>query len=268
MTTLAYAQAGNPAFEAELTHRTASQEAAFFVPHLQPGMKLLDAGCGPGTITIDLAERVTPGKTIGIDIQPTQIEQTQALATERGITTVEVAVADVYDLPFPDNSFDAAFAHGVLMHLREPRRALSELHRVLRPNGILGVRDPDWGASCFCVPTTSLLETFQAIRVQRRQYLGNDVLIGRHHRRLMLEAGFVWTEAGASVDSAGTPEQLYKRATFFKAVLQGITQAALQEGWTDQSTVDAIATELDTWALRPDAFSAIMWCETLGWVST
>ena len=158
MTAEVYSQQANPAFEAELASRTASRDAGFFVPYLRPGMQLLDVGCGPGSITLGLAELVAPGQIVGIDIQSALIEQARVLAAARGVAaSVRFEVADLYELPFPDESFDAVFANGVLMHLRQPVRALAELRRVLRPGGIAGVRDPDFGASLYA-PTTPLLE--------------------------------------------------------------------------------------------------------------
>ena len=133
-----YPQRANPVFEAEMALRTASQEAAFFLPSLRPGMRVLDLGCGPGSITLGLAEAVAPGEVVGVDLQPEQVEQARALDAARGVINARFEVAEVYRLPFPDGAFDAAFAHAVLMHLREPVRALAELRRVLRPAALLG----------------------------------------------------------------------------------------------------------------------------------
>jgi len=261
-----YVQQANPAFEAELAARTASREAAFLLPHLRPGMQLLDVGCGPGSITLGLAEVVAPGQVVGIDLQSAQIEQARVRAAERGIATVRFEVADIYRLPFPDGSFDAAFANGVLMHLRKPVRALEELRRVLRPGGIAGIRDPDLGASLYA-PTTPLLEQWLAMRVRVRQHNGADPFLSRHYRRLLLEAGFVRGEAGASVDSAGSLEETRRQAAFLKAMLQGLGRTVVAQEWMDQATVDALAAEIDAWAQRPDAFYATTWCEAVGWVS-
>ena len=60
-----YSQLANPVFEAELALRTAAKEAAFFLPHLRPGMRLLDLGSGPGSITLGFAEIVSPGEVAG-----------------------------------------------------------------------------------------------------------------------------------------------------------------------------------------------------------
>jgi SAM-dependent methyltransferase len=188
------------------------------------------------------------------------------LGAMRGVMNVRFEVADVYRLPFPDGSFDAAFAHAVLMHLREPVRALAEVRRVLRPGGIAGVRDPDWGARLHA-PATPLLEQWYALTVRVRQCNGGDPFMGRHHRRLLLEAGFVRAEATVSVWSAGTPEETRRRATFLKAQLQGFAPPALAEGWMDQTTVEAVGAEIDAWAGRPDALYVKTFCEALGWVS-
>jgi ubiquinone/menaquinone biosynthesis C-methylase UbiE len=262
-----YSQRANPEFEAVMALRTAAKEGAFFLPHLRPGMRVLDVGCGPGSITLGLAEAVSPGEVVGIDFQPSQVAQAQALSAARGVMNTRFEVADVYRLPFPDGSFDAVLAHAVLMHLREPVQALAEMRRVLlRPGGIAGVRDCDWGGRIHA-PATPLLEQWYALTIRIRQRNGGNPLMGRHHRRLLLEAGFVRAEASVSVWSAGTPEEIRHCATFLKAQLQGFTSTALAEGWMDQPTVEAVAAEIDAWAGRPDSLYVDTYCEALGYVS-
>ena len=106
--------------------RTAARHAAFFTPLLHRGMRLLDCGCGPGTITLDLAKLVSPGQVFGIDLEPTQIRSAQQLSKQRQIDAT-FSVASIYELPFPDWQFDAVFAHALFEHLREPGRALLEI---------------------------------------------------------------------------------------------------------------------------------------------
>lgn len=115
--------------------------AAFLVPHLRAGMRLLDCGCGPGTITADLAQVVAPGETIGIDLREEAVAQARALARERQIANLTFQTATIYQLPFPDGSFDAAFTCAVLQHLATPVVALEEIRRVLKPGGVLGIGD-------------------------------------------------------------------------------------------------------------------------------
>ncbi len=261
-----YSQLGCATCEATLAKRTASEEAAFLLTHLRAGMHVLDVGCGPGSITLGLAAAVAPGEVVGIDIQPSQLEQARALAAQRGVTNVRFEASDVYELPFPDGSFDAAFASSVLQHLREPVRALAELRRVLRPGGIAGVRDRDLGG-LLIAPETPLLQQWLRLLDRVRQHNGANFYIGRHHRRLLLEAGFVRAEAGASIPSEGSLEETRQFAVSLKARIPGNARTALAEGWIDQATVDAITADIDAWAERPDAFHAEPYCHALGWVS-
>lgn len=260
-----YTQEANPAFEAALAARTASRDAAFFIPHLRAGMRLLDVGCGPGSITVGLAEVVAPGDVVGIDLQSTLIAQARTRAATRGLTSARFEVADLYRLPYPSGFFDAVFANGVVMHLREPARGLSELRRVLRPGGIAGVRDPDFATTLYA-PMTPALEQWLALRVRVRRHNGGDPFLSRHYRRLLLEAGFARAEATASVESAGTQAETCRHAAFFKAQLQGLTRTAIAQGWTDQAAVESLAAEIDEWAQRPGAFYAMTWCQAVGWV--
>ena len=261
-----YSQRDNPAYKAELAKRTAARDAAFLLPYLCPGMRLLDVGCGPGTITLGLAEAVASGEVIGIDLEPAQIEEARAVATERGVTNVRFEVGDAYRIPFADRSFDAVFAHTVLMHLREPVLALAEMRRVLRPGGIVGVRDPDVGAG-FTVPAMPLQEQRRALQLRVLQKHGGDFYLGRHHRRLLLEAGFVRAEATASTESAGSPEATRRRAAVAKIRLRGFAKDGLAEGWVTEAAVEAMLADIDAWAERPDAFFVSTWCEAVGWKS-
>lgn len=261
-----YSQRDNPGFEAVMARRTAAKEGAFFLRHLSSGMRILDVGCGPGSITLGFADAVAPGEVVGIDFQPSQIAQARELSAARGILNARFEVGDAYQLPFPDGAFDAVFAHAVLWHLREPLRALAEMRRVLRPGGIVGIRDCDWGGRIHA-PTTLRLEQWYALTVRIRQHNGGDPFMGRHQRRLLLEAGFVQPEASVSAWSAGTPEEVRLCATFLKAQLQGFASTALAEGWLDQPAVEAVATEIDAWAARPDAFYLDTYCEGLGYLS-
>jgi ubiquinone/menaquinone biosynthesis C-methylase UbiE len=126
--------------------RTAENSAAFVLEHLRPGDSVLDVGCGPGTITIDLARLVAPGATIGIDLSADVIETARANGAASGVDGLHFDVGNVYALTFDDATFDVVFAHQILQHLAEPVAALVDLRRVLRPGGLLAARDADFGA--------------------------------------------------------------------------------------------------------------------------
>jgi hypothetical protein len=114
---------------------------------------------------------------------------------------------------------------------------------------------------------TPLLERWREIRVRVRRHGGGDPFLGRHHRRLLLEAGFVRAEASASVTAIGSPEAARRAVPFMKAMLQGLSRTAVAEGWMDEAMVDAVAAEIDEWAARPDAFAVSVFCEAVGWVA-
>jgi SAM-dependent methyltransferase len=143
--------------------RTAAREAAFFLPYLYPGMRLLDAGCGPGSITVGLAEAVAPGEVIGIDIAPEVLAPARALVRQRGLNNVRFQQGDVDALPFDDATFDAVFAHTLLEHVADGVRVLRELQRVLRPGGVIGVRDCDWASGVFAPDDMAVTEAMTVV---------------------------------------------------------------------------------------------------------
>ena len=91
-----------------VSRRTLESHGAFFVPHLAPGMQLLDVGCGPGTITLDITARVVPGAAIGVDISESQVAIARAAARERGATNARFQVGSAYELPFEDGALPHA----------------------------------------------------------------------------------------------------------------------------------------------------------------
>jgi 2-polyprenyl-3-methyl-5-hydroxy-6-metoxy-1,4-benzoquinol methylase len=126
--------------------RTAENSAGYLLPRLRPGQDLLDVGCGPGTITVDLARRLAPGRVVGIDAAAGPLDEAREFADREGVP-VAFSVGDTYALDFADDSFDVVHAHQVLQHLTDPVAALREMARVCRPGGVIAVRDVDYAAT-------------------------------------------------------------------------------------------------------------------------
>jgi SAM-dependent methyltransferase len=167
--------------------RSLDSHGGFFAQHLESGLSVLDCGCGPGSITLGIAECVAPGQVIGIDAGPTQIELATARCT--GIPNVSFMVGDCCRLPFDDNTFDRVFSHALLEHLAEPNRAVGEMWRVLKPGGVVGVCSPDWGGFILSPPSATLTEAVAAyIALQSRN--GGDVRAGRKLGLMLDSAGF------------------------------------------------------------------------------
>ena len=125
-----YGLAKVPGATQVMARRGAASHAAFFTPHLRAGMRMLDCGCGPGTITCDLAGIVAPAEVVGIDFDPKQVDAAVTHAAQEGVTNARFQTANVYALPFPDGSFDAVFSHALVDHLSEPLKAIKEMRRV------------------------------------------------------------------------------------------------------------------------------------------
>ncbi|HZP93655.1 MAG TPA: methyltransferase domain-containing protein [Burkholderiales bacterium] len=173
-----------------MSRRRLDPNGAFFRPLLSPGMRVLDCGCGPGTITCDIALVVAPGKVTAVDASASQLALAEERARDLEISNVEFREADAYALPFTDGSFDAVFSHALLEHLSHPQRAAAEFFRVLKPGGAVGVCTPDWGAFLIAPQTPALLEAFDAYtRLQDRN--GGDTRVGRKLGDLLDAAGFV-----------------------------------------------------------------------------
>ncbi len=240
--------------------------AAFLLPHLRPGMRLLDCGSGVGSITVDLAEVVAPGEVVGIDISPVQVEQAKAMAAERKVSNVRFQVANIYELPFPDASFEVAYANAVLEHLPDPLKAMREVRRVLKPGGIFGVQDPDY-ATRLEEPSTPLLQAIWDLANRIRQYNGSSLHYARHQRRLLLEAGFARSEGSALAECTGDSESLRPIAFAARSVLTDPANVELvtSKGWADEALLEAMVAEWRAFSERPDAYRAIMWCSAVGW---
>lgn len=126
--------------------RTAANSAAYLLPHLQPGQRLLDVGAGPGTITADLARLVAPGRVTALETSDAVVALTREGVEASGVENVDYLAGDVHALDLPDDSFDVVHAHQVLQHLPDPVQALREMVRVCRPGGVVAVRDADYSA--------------------------------------------------------------------------------------------------------------------------
>ncbi len=252
-----------------MVQRRAASHARFFLPHLHAGMSLLDAGCGPGSITLDLAEVVSPGRVVGIDIEPLQIERAKALAAERKVSHTQFLVGDVYQLPFADASFDAVFAHATLYHVRDPLCVLREFHRVLKPDGLVGIRDTDYSL-WFFEPVLPGVEEARRLALLVAASNGASPTYARQQCHLLLEAGFTRVEASASCVSNGTLERTRASARALMARLRSpsFQETVVQQGWSDAATLETLCAEIQAWGERPDAFEGLVWREAVAWVGT
>lgn len=172
-----------------MSRRSVQTHGQFFLSYLTPDVSVLDCGCGPGSITLSMAPLVAPGKVVGVDFGSSQIERATSSAVRAGIKNAEFRTADCYSLPFGDGSFDRVFSHALMEHLSDPVRAMKELHRVLKPRGIVGVCSPDWGGFVLAPPSAELSAAVDAYTDLQAKN-GGDAQVGRKLGSYLAEAGF------------------------------------------------------------------------------
>ena len=248
--------------------RDAKTFLPFLLPHLRSGLDVLDAGCGVGSIALDLAPTIAPGRIVGIDVDPEQIEVARASAAERGIENAEFSTASVLELPFEPETFDVVYANAVLFYLREPLRALNEFRRVLRPGGLAAVSDDDFGTIVMS-PQSPALELGPRLFELAVAHEGGNARYSRHLRTLMLEAGFARTEGIAHAPEVyGSLERTRWFAEFAVGLFAApaMAEVIVAEGWATRVELDALLAEIRDWGERPDAFAAWLYCGALGWI--
>lgn len=244
--------------------RTAANSAGYLLDRLTPGLDLLDVGCGPGTITVDLAARVAPGRVLGIDRAEDVIAQAAELGAHRPELDLTFATGDVYALDLPDESFDVVHAHQVLQHLREPVVALRELRRVMRPGGTLAVRDSDYAAFVWA-PADPALDRWNALYHEITARNGAEADAGRYLLGWVQAAGFTDVHAGSSTWTFADPgaRAWWGGLWADRVELSGFAEQALEYGLSDREELAAIAAAWRRWAEQPDGFYVVPHGEVL-----
>jgi len=235
------------------TWRTAENSAAYLLPRLKPGMSLLDVGCGPGTITIDFAERLAPGRVVGLDASAEVVAQAAEAGREAG-STAEFAVGDAYALDFPDGSFDVVHAHQLLQHLGRPVDALSEWRRVLALGGAVAARDVDY-AGVLIHPLSEGLGAWAELYHRVHLSNGGEPDAGRRLKAWAHEAGFTQVVATGSVwvFSSDADRAWWGGLWADRTLQSSFADGALAVGST-QAELEAISAAWRAWAADPDGW--------------
>ncbi len=230
-----------------MARRTVESHGAFVLPYLSNGQRILDAGCGPGTISLSLARRLPDSEVTGVDFAASQIERAQRAAAEYALANVSFQTASAYELPFEDGSFDIVFSHALLEHLAEPQKAVAEFRRVLKPGGVAGICSPDWAGFLLAPPSPEIAAAIDAYKALQTAN-GGDVYVGRKFGRLLLEAGFQEVKMSARYE-------VYESA---EVIADYLARQLDAEGQGEP------ATALRAWAHEPAAMFAQSWVNAVG----
>jgi SAM-dependent methyltransferase len=248
--------------------RTAANSAAYLLPRLRDGLRILDVGCGPGTLTVDLARHVGPtGEVVGVDLSEAVIAEASAHAAAEGVTNATFRAGDFRTLDdLGEATFDVVHAHQVLQHLRDPVGALAAMGRLARPGGFVAARESDYPAFVW-TPADARLDRWLEIYMAVSDRNGTAGDAGRWLLRWALDAGFAasgvtyttstWTFANA--DDRAWWGALWAERT----VASSLATQAVEYGVASADELEAVAGGWRDWAARPDGTFVLLHGEVI-----
>ena len=244
--------------------RTAENSAGYLLGHLRAGDRLLDVGCGPGTITLDLAARVAPGDVVGIDAADDVVADAARAAADAGCTNVTFARGDANSIDAAASTFDVVHAHQVMQHLGDPIAALTEMRRVLRPGGLLAVRDSDYGAFVWA-PHDQRLDHWMELYHRVTERNGAQADAGRWLPTWVGAAGFTDRTVSSSTWTFADPAERRWWGELWadRVRFSSLATQAKDYGLSDDAELDDIATAFESWAAAPEGVFVVLHVEVL-----
>jgi SAM-dependent methyltransferase len=245
--------------------RTAENSAGYLLGALRPHMRVLDVGCGPGTITADLAAHVPEGEVVGVDAAAGIPEQARTEADRRGVTNVRFETGDVHALDFPDDSFCVVHAHQLLQHVGDPVRALREMARVCRPGGIVAARDADYGGGMLWYPADPALDEWPAAYRRVARANGGEPDAGRRLHAWARRAGLAKVTCSSSTWCYRTPEERAWWSGLWaeRTVTSAFAEPAVGGGHATPEDLSRSAAAWHRWGADEDAWFTVVHGEIL-----
>jgi SAM-dependent methyltransferase len=245
--------------------RTVENSAAYLASRLVPGTTVLDVGCGPGTITLDIARRVAPAPVIGIDASEAVVAEAAA-SREAGdsATNVEFRTGDVYALDTTDDTFDVVHAHQVLQHLADPVAALREMRRVCRPGGVVAARDCVYRSFTW-YPRDARLDRWLDLYCAVAEANGGEPDAGSRLRAWAREAGFGAVSTSATAWCYAEPAEREWWGTLWaeRVTATALATRAQELGLATTDDLADLAAGWRAWVAAPDAWFAVLHGEIL-----
>ncbi|KAH8119304.1 UbiE family methyltransferase [Phellopilus nigrolimitatus] len=246
--------------------RTAANSAAYLLDSLKPDMHVLDVGCGPGTITIDLAKLVPKGQVVGLEPASDVLNQARANAAEHGVDNVKFEVGNVQALAYPDNTFDVVHAHQVLQYVGDPVQALREMRRVTKPGGIVAVREGDCSTMAW-YPDVEGISEWQELYLRVARGNGGEPSAGRRLHAWARQAGFARDSITSSASNwlFSTAEEIASWSSMWvdHTVDSSFARSAIDGGLADKDKLDYISQGFRKWGAQEDAWFVLMHGEIL-----
>lgn len=240
--------------------RRITDDAKFLVSLLDKGMCVVDAGCGPGSITLGIAERVSPGLVIGVDTNIDRLATARQLIRASHLQNVRLHVGDATAIPIREKAIDVVFANGLLEHLHVPAVAIAEFFRVLRTGGLVALRSPDWGAVILEPTIPTLLASIELRNRWQRHHRG-EPQAGRKLKGLLRTAGF----SDITVRAEAVNEEPVAFGDYMHSILCDPALVVLSERycWASATDIAAMISAWSVWATSPAAFVSSFWCHAI-----
>ena len=247
-----------------LRRYTAEASASHLLPYLRPGFRILDFGCGPGTISAGLAKAVAPGELHGVDMEESQIEVARLVAKAGGHDNATFHVGDVTGLPFEDGYFDVAHCHNVLMHIPDTGAVLTEIKRVLKPGGIISCREMICGSS-FTHPDFGVIRKTWDMFEDLLAADDGHPQMGKELKTRMAAAGFTNVRSTTSFDIYSVPEDVEFIYGFANKwfLSPEITEAAIKYGASTPELCEETRVAYEKWRRHPGALCGLAFGEAI-----
>ncbi|KAK0355214.1 hypothetical protein LTR02_006580 [Friedmanniomyces endolithicus] len=253
--------------------RTASNSAAYLLPSLSalatstPNLRLLDVGCGSGTISTSLAALIPSGSVTATDISPEILARAKDLAAKAGVANISFQEADIYALPFEDGTFDVVHASMVLSHLDDPVQAYREMLRVTRPNGgLVANRESDLRMWSYYPPLPGLRRAHEVLLATTREGGGN-VDAGAKLVAWAMEAGVgkeaIEVSMGTWMYSSVEERRMWGDTMVERCRRGGGREKALEMGIATEADFESMAEAWAEWQAAEDACHGMMHGEIL-----
>lgn len=243
------------------TWRTAANSAAYILPYLKPDMKILDVGCGPGTITVDLAANYVPqGHITGLENAGGVLVQAREFAKEKGVTNVDFVEGDANALQYADETFDVVICHQVLQHVKDPVNILKEMRRVAKTGGIVAARESDFGGFIWH-PAVEGMEDWLAFYSANARSNGGEPNAGRMIHTWAKKAGFSPSAvtSGSSTWCYSTKEEVAWWSGLWaeRTVASSFAKTAIENGTGTQERLDKASAAWRSWGREEEAWFSV-----------
>lgn len=239
--------------------RTAQNSIPYLLPSIKPDMKILDVGCGPGTIAVDLAKLVPSGHLTGVEYLAAPLEAARSHAAREQVQNIDFRVGDVHALEFADGSFDVVHAHQVLQHVRDPVQGLREMRRVARKGGIVALRE---SASMTWYPDMPVLMEWKDLHMRVSKARGGNPDPGSWIHVWAREAGFkredIKCSTGTWCYSTKEEREWWSALWAERVTATSFADHAVEGGFCTREDLERIAEGWREWGRNEDSWFTIL----------